>query len=317
MENTSTDTKRGLYAVDVYNETEGVRVALSGLSSGYMSACDASGNVYAGYSGTPSVWKVTDPTGSAVETQLLGNYGPDTGADDDPVSIGMVPTNFGVGTSGQDLVLFDGGLDTNLNGAISVVYADSTEASPHYTTVWSGTVNSSFRGTVSNYDGYAYFINYTLESDNVGYGNQYYINRVKGDGSLQRIFLNIDQENLLSDSFDYAVTTNPLDGSIWFALRETTSSSSDRVVYRIDMEGASYIGDGDYLADISAQLSLTGDDQWSIGNQNLAFSPDGKFLAVGSPGGQDQLYIYSMVPEPATMVLLACGGLLAFSRRRK
>jgi hypothetical protein len=246
---------------------------------------------------------------------MLGNYGSNTTADDDPASLGMVPTGFGVGTAGQDLILFDSGVDADKNATISVVYSDSTAAAPHYTTVWNGTIAANgLRGTVNNLDGYAYFALYTLQKANPGDGERYYINRVKGDGVLERIFLD---GSLISNSFDYAITTNPLDGSIWLALRETSSGTATRMVYRIDTENLETLGGGDFLADISVQLTFNDTNARQIGNQNLAFSPDGKFLAVGFPAGsgQDELFIYS-VPEPATIALLGFGMLSLLRKRR-
>ena len=63
----SDNAKRGLYSVDIVNETSSSRLALAGDGSNDLDrptglAVDSSGNAYLTYGIVPSVWKVMDPS---------------------------------------------------------------------------------------------------------------------------------------------------------------------------------------------------------------------------------------------------------------
>jgi hypothetical protein len=322
---TGTNTKEGLYAATISSETYSARLALAGLSSPYGTAVDASGNVYVCYTGTAAVYKITNPvSGSPTQTQMLKNYGFATSgspSDDDPVSIGMVPNGFGGSyEAGQDLVLFDNGLDWDDREAVSVIDKTSLSTAMQYTNVWNdgdaaGAGNNDIRGATSEYDGYAYFARMALLSADDGSGNaKTYINRVNADGILQNIFIDVAGGTLLSTALDDSITVNPVDGSVWFVVAD---ESTNRYIYRIDIANASLLSSNNYLATTTLEITFTADENMNVGINDMAISPDGKFLAVANPSGTDKLWVFNIVPEPTTLAIFTVAGLFASFRRRK
>ena len=94
-------------------------------------------------------------------------------------------------------------------------------------------------------------------------------------------------------------------------------SGEDHVFYRVDVLNATDQGSGDFLAPVTAEITLDGDDGYNVGTNGLTFSPDGKYLAVGAPSGRDSIYVYQLVPEPGTIALLGLVGLGILLWRRR
>ncbi len=315
-----TNARAGLYSADIYNGTFSDRLALGAPVSSleHPSDCvvDANGDVYVTYDYTPQVWKVTDPSGAAIETQMLGNYA--GSGDDDPYCIDLVQPGFNVGGSsfepGRDLLVFDNGLDDNSNEAISVLDKNSTAASPDFSTIWNANTGTSLYAATSEVDGYAYIARHAsevLQTDVVNGETLPFINRMKSDGQMERIFLD---DATMSTLIDGCIEVNPADGSVWIATR-TTDGAEDHIFYRIDVLDATDLGGGDFLATITPEITITGDDGYNVGTNGMAISPDGKFLAVTAPTGRDWMYVYT-IPEPASAALLCVGAVMILRRRR-
>jgi len=321
-QDTGTNTKEGLYAAYISTETYSSRLALAGLSSPYGTAVDASGNVYVCYTGTAAVYKVAGASsGSPTETQMLKNYAfklSGTGSDDDPVSIAMVPSGFGGSyEAGADILLFDNGLDNDLQEGLSVIDKDSLSTNQLYNVVWyeSDGIDNNIRGAASEFDGYAYFARTTLLTADDGSGNyKAYINRVNADGILQNILIDV-AGGTITTALDDSITVNPVDGSVWFAIAD--AGSNDRYIYRLDAANASLISGNNYIASATLEITLTGTAFLNIGINDMAISPDGKLLAIGAPDEQDRIFIFNIIPEPATMTIFAFAGLFYSLNRRK
>jgi len=292
---------QGLYSASVYNETYSSKLVLNGIASPTGLAVNASGTAYVCYTEPECVWSVTTPsTSSRVATKMLDNY--DLEGDDDPVSLAMVPTGFGDYDAGVDLVLFDNGVNDNNDEAIFVVDSTSTSTTEvYYGPIWEDGVSSGgndIRGTASNIDGYAYFARLAIPSDDSGSGVKCYINRIKADAVLQRVFMDVDGETIASSKLDDTIAVNPADGSIWIAVYDYGNTFGVRAVYRVDVANATLISGTDYMADTTLEIL----HEYNIGANAMAFSPDGKFLAIGCPDGRDKLYIYntSAMASPVT-----------------
>ncbi len=138
---TASNTKRGLYSIDIANGTYSGRLAMGGdeSSNGFDYPCgvavDSSGTVYMPTPYTPGVWKIADPSGAATEAQLLGNYG--SAGDDDPLGLDMVPAGFGWDCAAGSVLIYDTGFNDNDHKAITIVDSRSTIVAPQYTTIWS------------------------------------------------------------------------------------------------------------------------------------------------------------------------------------
>ena len=309
----ASNAKRGLYSVDTVNETSSSRLAMADDGSGNVDspsglAVDSSGNAYVSVGAAPSVWKVTDPSGTATETEMLGNYGSGTG-DDDPGTIAMVPTGFGGGyTAGSDLLVFDVGLDNNDTNAVSVLDSGSTVGSPSYTTIWQEYNTTGFRGAASSADGNVYLAHYTLATDELNGTTNAYVLRLDSAGNTERIFLDVNAADVAK--LDDAITINQTDGSLWMAIEDTDAT---RDIYRVDVANA-VATNGDYLA--STTLVIEDSDCGNVGVDAMAISPDGMFLALGNPSGQDSMYVYT-IPEPATVGMFAFLGIVMLWIRRK
>lgn len=319
---------RGLYSIDMVNQTYSARLALAGDSTNDLDepqdvTVDASGNAYVCYIGTPSVWKVAGASsGSPVETQMLGNY--EGTADDDPKALAMVPGGFGGSYTTSDVLLFDGGLDDNAYESVVVVDQTSTATSPVYNVIYSDTGGSQIAGDPvadsSAYDGYAYLSHtdpLTNQVDIVGALPKMFIYRTNSSGTLQRVFLNLDIFTLPTGlKIDDAMAINPVDGSIWIPMGTGSSETTTHIYYRIDAANMTDLGGGDFIAATTAEITLTGTDNHNIATNSMAISPDGTTLVVGNSDGVDNLHVYGIViPEPATIALLSLGGLLL--RKRK
>jgi glycerophosphoryl diester phosphodiesterase len=277
------DTRQGVYAIDIINETTGTRLLASqDMQTDVAVASD--GTVYAGSNYTPYVYKVENPTsGSPTETQLMGNYG---GIGDDNIgNISLVPSGFGGGYEvDSDIVLFDSNLDANDIAVVSVLDQSTGEV----TTLWTDNTAASIRGETSSYDGYAYWADYDLPAG--GANNNPYIYRINGNGVLERIFLDIDADAI--GGLDSAVAVNPADGSFWMAIDD----GGTRNVYRVDAANAVLLSGTDYIADITLEIGNLGYD---VPHHAIAFSPDGKLLVIGWDSGVDRLYIYHTVDPDA------------------
>jgi sugar lactone lactonase YvrE len=291
LNRTSNVDKRGLYSIDVINETSSGLLALGGdtnstaLNEPAGLVVDTSGTAYVCYNNTPSVWKVTNPSGISAEIQMLGNYG--AAGDDDPEGVALVPTGFGGGyTTGSDLVLFDSGLDLSLDKAISIIDQASTVGVPDVTTIWTDpNNNATLRLDSSEYDGYIYFARTTLETAELDGTTNAFVIRLDGNGVTSRIFLDIAAASV--PGLDDAVAINPVDGSLWLNIND----GDTRNVFRVDVANA-VATNNDYLAET---LLVIGDLGYNVGFNSMAFSPDGKQLAFGAPTGQDAMYVYDVI----------------------
>ena len=306
------NAKRGLYSIDTVNESSSSRLALGDGSSNDLDspsglAVDSSGNAYVSNGNVPSLWKVADPSGTPTETQMLGNYG--GAGDDDPGTVSMVPTGFGGGyTADSDLVLYDVGLNNNDTNAVTIVNSGSTSGAPSYTTIWQEYNTTGFRGASSSVEGKLYLAYYTTALDDLGGTTNAYVLRLDSAGNTERIFLDVDPADVAT--LDDAITINPTDGSLWMAIQDTDDT---RDIYRIDVANA-VATNGDYLA--TTTLAIEDSDCSNVGVSALAISPDGKFLAIGNPSGQDSMYIYT-IPEPATLGMFGFLGAAVLWIRRK
>ncbi|GEM_PF-2512076 len=311
-------TTEGLYLTDIYSGITSYKLALAGYDMPQDTAVDANGVVYA-MSGddVEFIYKITNASsGDGTIVQMLANNYSGI-SDDDPIGIGMVPENFGGGyEAGKDIVLFDTGFTNNNYTAIHIVDKTSLAATPTYTTLWQygGNSGSYIRGAVNYFDGFAYFARRTIPTADSGSGTKKYINRIKGDGVLQRIFLDVNGGTLLSTALDDSITVNPVDGSVWFVVAD---ESTNRYIYRIDIANASLLSSNNYLATTTLEITFTADENMNVGINDMAISPDGKFLAVANPSGTDKLWVFNIVPEPTTLAIFTVAGLFASFRRRK
>jgi hypothetical protein len=295
----------GLYSVDANTGT----VAFLGLPSGTANTnnnpssitIDNSGTVYVGRDVSSAIFRVNNPSGALTTTQMLGNYGTAT-TDDDPISISYVKST-------NQIMVFDQGLDTDLTPAISLMNSTSTSGSPSYTTIWSTTqtVDNNIRGAFSGVDNHGYF---TYADTLIESGGMTAIYRLSLGGTLETILLNGYTASL---SIDDGIAVNPIDGSVWLPVN---TGGTTRSYLRVDASNAALQSPGVYLANVTQEFTAS---DLNAGQNSLAFSPDGRFLAVANPDGADTLYLFAAnVPEPTTTVLAGAGLLIvaAASRRR-
>ncbi|MBN2377304.1 MAG: metallophosphoesterase [Sedimentisphaerales bacterium] len=285
---------QGLYAASISEKISSERLALSSITNPYGCTVDQSGHAYVCYAVSAQVWKVTNPSDTALETQLIGTY---SGSDDDPVCISMVPEGFGGGfDAGVDLIIHDGGIGSDGYEGVVVIQSNSSASNPLYNIIWkdnSGYFPGDQRGCASDIDGYYYLVGMTIPKADMGGTQTCYINRVKADGVMQRIFLDLDvTEGGTRPSLDDSATVNPVDGSVWFVTADT-ANDGPRNIWRVDVADATAIGGGDYLAETTAEIV---DFYNNVGVNDLAFPPDGRHLAVGCPSGDDRIYIFNALP---------------------
>jgi len=167
----------------------------------------------------------------------------------------------------------------------------------------------SFRAAGSDYDGSIYVSHWTLDRDDLGGTTNAYVLRMDNAGNTERIFLDINPD--LVPKLDDAITVNPVDGSLWMNI-ETADTTRD--VVRIDVANAADQGGGDYLAGATIVIEDLG---YNVGRSSMTFSPDGTQLAIGAPDGQDALYVYDIIPEPATLGMFGILGIAMLWIRRK
>jgi concanavalin A-like lectin/glucanase superfamily protein len=281
----SGDTKQGVYPIDIINETTGTRIfGDRDLPADVAVASD--GTVYVSSDQVPYLYKAENPTsGSPIYTELYNeNYG--GGGDDDVGNISLVQSGFGGGYEvDYDVVLFDCGLDDNSNSAVSVW----DQSAGTVTTLWQDTSVNTIRGATSSYDGYAYWADYDMPDAELGGVGMNFVSRINGDGVLERIFLDIDTAELAR--LDSAATINPADGSFWMTINNATHD-----VYRVDVANAVWQTGTDYLAEITLEIKDLGYD---VPHYAMAFSPDGKMLAIGWDAGPDRMYVYNTASQPA------------------
>ena len=299
------DAKQGFYSVDVVNETSSSRLFLSSINAPPDVTVDSSGNAYGVNSYAPELWKVTTPSGTPGETQMLGNY--DAAGDDDPYTIDMLPSGFGGGYAAGSLVMFDGGFNDNDHNAATIVDATSTVGSPVYTTIWSEANTTSIRGTANEVDGNLYISHWTLDTADLDGTTRAYVIRLDSAGNTERIFLDINAADV--PKLDDSITVNPVDGSLWMAIEDTDAT---RDIFRVDVANA-VATNGDYLA--MTTLVIEDSDCVNVGANAMAISPDGRLLALGNPSGQDSMYLY-VIPEPATIGMFGFLGVAMLWIRR-
>lgn len=297
------DGWQGIYGVNIYDGTYSEwPLALGSIDQPYdITVNPANSTYYVCNSITPRVYSVTNlGTSSFSVVKMLDSY--DLSGDDDPVSLGIVPTGFGGGyAEGTDIVLFDNGVNVDADEAIFILNSASTYTSEMYSFLWEDgttTSNNDIRGATSNTDGFAYFARVSIPSDDSGSGVKCYINRIKGDGVLQRVFLNVNGETIASGVLDDAIAINPVDGSLWLVVSNYAGNTDVRGFYRVDVAHATLISGNDYMA--NATLEFMGN--YNVGVNSMRFSPDGKLLAVGCPTSPNKIYIYSTTAIDTTPV---------------
>jgi WD40 repeat protein len=300
-EPTTGTAKGGYYSLDVPTGT----VTFLGLPSNAADnnrnsssiAVNNSGSVYVGQDVAPRIYRIDNPLGVPNQVQILGNYAGST--DDDPISISVVPST-------NQLLVFDQGLDNDLQVAVSIVEPSSTSGTPVFTTIWSDTqtVEANLRGTFSSFDNNAYFT--YLDTPIVsGMGAIY---RLSLGGSLDTILLNGISA---SWNIDDSIAINPADGSAWLPVN---TGGTDRTYYRVDLANMTLQSPGVYLANVTQEFTALA---FNAGLNSVTFSPDGKVLAVGTPDGADMIYLFqTSVPEPASVALVGIAALAGLVCRR-
>jgi len=284
--------KNGLFAIDTVGETYSDMLMDAQGSRPYDVTVDASGNAYVCYGYSSKVYKLADPLGTQVETQMLGNYAGD--GDDDPDGLAMVPAGFGGGfNEGADVVLFDSGLDENVNEAIVVIDKDSTTNSPSYTTLWNANTGKSLRMDTSEYDGKIYFTYYHPNTADLNGSNRVYIVRMDNAGSMERIFLDVPPEEVAT--LDDTLAVNPVDGSVWMGFY-AAAEANIRTIYRVDVANAVLAqGASDYLAPTVRAIYNVGLN--NLAKNGMAISPDGTQLVVVNPNSKDMMMIFDIHAE--------------------
>jgi sugar lactone lactonase YvrE len=283
------NSRRGLYSVDLINETASSCLALAGARSNDLDlpqdvAADFLGNVYVTYGGSPQVWAVEDPFGLSVETRMIGNYG--GAGDDDPNGISMVPLGFGGGyAEGRDVLLFDVGFNKNTCNAVSVIDSESTATS----TLWKEDCETDFRAAVSDVDGLVYIVHEVLDRAGLNGTTKPYVLQLSGAGETARFFLDMDASEAVR--LDDAVAVNPVDGSLWMVL--LGNDGVTRNVFRVDVRNAAKTKDS-YLASVAPVIRNL---DCNPGAYSMAFSPDGKQLVFADADLRDRIYIYALLPE--------------------
>jgi len=267
---------------------------------------DSSGNVYvaAPWNSSGTVLKITDPTGAATMSSVLARP-----SNDDTTGLVMVPAGFGGGfDSGVDMLVADTSWNGSGNDAVAVVDSASTGATPLTSTLleYSSTEQGFIAG--SDVEGLLYLSHKgTVDEDLLGGVNKRYVIRMDSAGNTERVFLDIDPTVL--GTLDDGLEINQANGSLWMLTKGTTFD-----LYRIDVANAADQGGGDYLASIDHVIADIGFDP---GINGMALSPDGKQLALVGPGGADTMYMYDIIPEPATIGLFGFLGVAMLWIRRK
>jgi hypothetical protein len=286
------------------------------------------GTLYVGMTYSAAIYKITNPlSDNPVGTKILGNYNNTTG-DDDPATIARMPGTFGLaGYTANDLVLFDSEVDQTAAPdagfpAVVAVHSDGSDGTnPHI--VWQGASPPSggLYGDTNPVDGYAYWINSTPETNSVGGSDHLSIYRVNGNGVRQTIGLNLPAGDTLT-TVDEALAINPADGSVWIVQNDpddTTAGTTDnRTVLRLDTSTLSATSDPNaFLGDLTTEFTAS---HFNLGLNGFRFSPDGTRLYASTPTGTDKIWAFDVtpgnVPEPASLSLLALGGIAMLRRRR-
>jgi hypothetical protein len=300
MTNYSSDpAQRGLYAIDIYNGSYGSRIALSGVDSPIASAVDFQNRVYVTYTGTSSLWRVTNLSGIPETTQIVANnlMGSVSASDDDPFSMGVVPNNFGGGFSaGTDVIVFDNGVDNNYAESVYVVRTITGNSTILWTTGNDG-IDNNLRGAVDEYGGYAYWCEGTLPSETIEGLVKYYIYRVNGNGVYQKIYFSL---SFFGPGVGDGLAVNPADGSVWLPIVNADDSKS---IIRLNIADATAFNGSNLLADWGEEFVLINDNEL-VGNDismnGMVFSPDGKLLAIAGYGSgvpaDNKIVVLNVIP---------------------
>ncbi len=313
------NAKHGLYSVMLSTEAVSGRLALAADSNDFDNPADitvdANGDAYVVYDYKAAVWKVTDPTGAAVETQIMGDYGglvDDQAPDDDPRGIDMMPSGFGLAGYGPgDLLLVDSGMNNNNNEGAFALKSDGSNRTELWYSDDGVSTGQTPNGASSEFDGKLYFCRDTMETVDVGGTIYPSLSRIGGDGVLETIAINMPAGMAFTSS-DNSMDVNPADGSLWIPRIDNDLRS----VVRVDVASAADQGGGIYLADATVEISW-GTDAFNVGTNGVCWSPDGEYFIVSNPSGVDSLHVFQAVPEPGTFILLGIGLIsLALFRRK-
>jgi hypothetical protein len=264
---------------------------LSSLSAGF-------GEFYVGQHGTPVVSRLDGIFSTPTLTPMLENYG--LASDDDPISVSYIRYS-------SKLFVIDRSHDDDLTLAATLVDPWSTAATPSYDTVWSQTLaaDEEIHGSFSTVGQWEYL---TLGTTPLVDGLAS-IFRLRTDGVLETIRLAGMTSPL---TIDDAIAVNPGDGSIWLPVN---TGGTSRTYYRIGVPPADPQPSGTYLANATAELSAT---SLNVNDNGIVFSPDGSWLAVAAPDGEDVLYLFrTPVPEPSSWALVTLASIVASRRARR
>jgi hypothetical protein len=127
-------------------------------------------------------------------------------------------------------------------------------------------------------------------------------------GTLDTILLNGITTGL---DIDDSIAINPVDGSLWLP---TVTTGTNRAYLRVDVVNATLQSPNVYLANVTQEFTAT---DFNVGQNSLAFSPDGRYLAAAAPDGSDTLYIFETVPEPTTFTVAGMAMLVFSAVRRR
>lgn len=319
---------QGLYAVtfapDYLSGVDSGRIALGDFANPSDVVVGADGSAYVCYDFTAAVRKVADPMGARIETTLFsGNTFLGGTGDDDPVSIGIAPAGFsGLNVNPGDIILGDNGLDANGTQAVESVAPDgsSSKIITQWTTLPNGATNPNLDlMAVDPVHNRVYLAGIDMAIE-VGSDTQTSIFTLSADGTLTEHILTIPEGRDLSNC--QAVAVNPIDGSLWIGDDDAFWSETrepDDAIYRIDPITFEVTIEIDFA---SEEGNTTQGRGYPNFNYSMTFTPDGKHLILGdidanSFGSPNSLMVFSVVPEPMSLLLLGVGGCLLGARRRR
>lgn len=260
----------------------------------------ATGDLFFSTAGNPQIFRV-DPTASAAgcpsaDCQLwTSGFGqglstPPFPADSDPIGLALVPEDW----AGNILI------DDGMGGTIALapgmaLVADEGNSSPNAIWAWNvGTPEGELLVSLDSQLGVPVDVAFTHTDAWVADLNGF-VFRILSDGSMSVLSTSISLESPV------AIVADPLTGDLF-----VLDQSLDKVL-RIDPETGT---------------TTTVIEGLTVGNAitdtaGLDVSPDGTKLIV-TDRGADEIYVFSLVPEPAVVMMLGAGlAGLAWSGRKR